>query len=256
MNIKLSSGTLDYLDEGSGPGVLLIHAFPLDHTMWQPQVAALSNRFRVIAPDVRGFGGSLPASPWTIEEFCADLAQFLDRLNCSSCAVIGLSLGGYIALPFYSKYPNRVRQLVLANTRARADTDDEKAGRTAMIAALEKDGAAILPDRMIPRLLQPNPSPETVRLVRGLIEKTTATAAIHALIAMRERPDRSDILHRIKCPALVIGGQLDAVTRIEECRVMAQAIPGGRFAEIPDAGHLSNLENPKEFNRLLENWMA
>ena len=109
MKIALPSGTLNYLDEGSGPAVLLIHAFPLDHTMWQQQVAALSNRFRVIAPDVRGFGGSLPASPWTIEEFCTDLAQFLDRLNCSNCAVVGLSLGGYIGLPFYSKYPNRVR---------------------------------------------------------------------------------------------------------------------------------------------------
>lgn len=256
MKIRLKSGTLNYLDQGNGPAVLLIHAFPLNHTMWHPQVAALAPRFRIIAPDIRGFGESLPATPWTIEEMCGDLAEFLDNLNVKTCAVAGLSMGGYIGLPFCLNYPDRVRQIILANTRARADNETEKAARTDMIAALEQHGAGILPDRMLPRLLQPNPSPEVVQLVRSIMANTSASAAIYAVMAMRDRPDCSTLLHQIKSPALVIAGEHDMITNINECRSIAEGIPGGRFVSIPGAGHLSNLENPQEFNRALTDFLV
>jgi pimeloyl-ACP methyl ester carboxylesterase len=256
VKIRLKSGTLNYLDQGNGPAVLLIHAFPLNHTMWHPQVAALAPRFRIIAPDIRGFGESLPATPWTIEEMCGDLAEFLDNLNVKTCAVAGLSMGGYIGLPFCLNYPDRVRQIILANTRARADNETEKAARTDMIAALEQHGAGILPDRMLPRLLQPNPSPEVVQLVRSIMANTSASAAIYAVMAMRDRPDCSTLLHQIKSPALVIAGEHDMITNINECRSIAEGIPGGRFVSIPGAGHLSNLENPQEFNRALTDFLV
>lgn len=256
MKIRLKSGTLNYLDQGNGPAVLLIHAFPLNHTMWHPQVAALAPRFRIIAPDIRGFGESLPATPWTIEEMCGDLAEFLDNLNVKTCAVAGLSMGGYIGLPFCLNYPDRVRQIILANTRARADNETEKAARTDMIAALEQHGAGILPDRMLPRLLQPNPSPEVVQLVRSIMANTSASAAIYAVMAMRDRPDCSTLVHQIKSPALVIAGEHDMITNINECRSIAEGIPGGRFVSIPGAGHLSNLENPQEFNRALTDFLV
>ena len=159
MKLETKSGSLEYLDLGSGRTVLLIHAFPLNHAMWEPQLPVLSAEFRLLVPDIRGFGGSQPPSPWTMETIADDLNGFLEKIDVPDCAFVGVSVGGYIALSFWSKYPGRVRKLVLANTRARADTETEKAARNDMLAALEQRGTAILPDRMLPRLLKPNSPP-------------------------------------------------------------------------------------------------
>ena len=157
MKLRLRSGAvINFLDQGDGHPVLLIHAFPLNHTMWQPQTAHLSPRFRVIAPDIRGFGESLPPAPWTIMQMCEDLKEFVDLLELENCAVVGLSMGGYIALPFTFWFPDKVRQLVLADTRARADNGAEKAARTEMMAELVRQGNQILPKLTLPRLLRPD----------------------------------------------------------------------------------------------------
>jgi pimeloyl-ACP methyl ester carboxylesterase len=224
--------------------------------MWAPQIAALKDRFTVIAPDARGFGRTSVSGSWTMEDAADDLADLLDSLRITDCALIGLSMGGYIALPFYSKYPQRVRQLVLADTRARADNDTEKAARTNMIADLEHSGMGILPDRMLPRLLKPSSSPEVVQQVRRIMESTNATATILAIMAMRDRHDASTVLHKISCPTLVIAGEHDTVTRVEECREMAHIIADGRFAAISNAGHLSNMENSEDFNRALKDFLV
>ncbi|MBI2149502.1 MAG: alpha/beta fold hydrolase [Acidobacteria bacterium] len=251
MKVQIKSGTMNYLDRGTGPAVLLIHAFPLNHAMWQPQIAPLAADHRVIAPDVRGFGESVPASPWTIEDLCNDLDELLETLGVEECAVAGVSMGGYIALPFWVKYPKRVRKLVLSNTRARADNDAEKAARNDMIAALEQKGASILPERMLSRLLQPNPKPDVASAVRGMIVQAGVSAAIHAVMAMRDRPDSSTALRRITCPTMVLTGENDVIIRVDDCRAMAESIPGSRFVTIPRSGHLSSLENPEDFNRAL-----
>ncbi len=244
-------GKLHCLDQGNGPAVLLIHAFPLNHEMWQPQIGPLTKQFRVIAPDIRGFGKSQPPSPWTIDDMCGELIGLLDDLGVNDCAVAGVSLGGYIALPFQAAYPDRVNKLILANTRARADNEAEKAGRNEMIAAMQQRGASILPDRMLPRLLKPNPRPNVVRMVRRLIEQADVSAAIYAVMAMRDRPDSSTILHRVRCPVMVVTGQDDVIIRTEDSRAMAESIAGSRFVPIPESGHLSSIENPEEFNRCL-----
>jgi pimeloyl-ACP methyl ester carboxylesterase len=246
---------LHYVEEGTGPPVLLVHAFPLNHKMWAPQFAALRDNFRVIAPDMRGFGQTPVQDPWSLEEAADDLAGLLDSLGIRHCALVGLSMGGYIALPFYSKYPSRIDRLVLADTRARADNDMEKAARTKMIADLEEFGASILPERMLSRLLKPNASTDVVKTITEMIANTGATAAIHALMAMRDRPDASTVLHKISCPSLVIAGEHDVVTRVEECREMANTIQDGKFVSIRDAGHLSNIENPLEFNSVLKQFL-
>ena len=251
MKVALRSGVVNYFDQGKGPAVLLIHAFPLNHTMWDHQLPALSPHFRVIAPDLRGFGESQPPSPWTMDEMAADLNELLDKLNVTGCVAAGLSMGGYIALQFWSSFRERVRKLVLANTRARADNETETSARNEMISALEQHGTLLLPDRMLPRLLQPNPSAETVRAVRGMIDSANASATAYAVMAMRDRPDFSSALHRIKCPALVITGENDLIIPPGDSRAMADAIPGARFVQIGRSGHLSNLENPDEFNREL-----
>jgi pimeloyl-ACP methyl ester carboxylesterase len=251
MTVQLKAGPVHVLDVGKGPAVLLLHAFPLNHTMWKPQLPVLTPHFRVIAPDIRGFGESQPPSAWTMEEMADDLNELLDKLGVTYCAVTGLSMGGYIALPFWSKYRSRVRKLVLADTRARADNEKEKSARNEMIATVQQQGTTVLPDRMLPRLLQTNPSIEVVRTVRSMIEGADAAATAYALMAMRDRPDFSSAIHRIQCPAMVVTGQNDAIIPPAESRTMAEAITGASFVEIANSGHISNLENPEDFNRAL-----
>ena len=251
MKLELNSGTVSYVDAGNGPAVLLIHAFPLNNTMWASQVAALSGKFRVLAPNIRGFGQSQPSSAWTMEEMADSLNEFLDKLGVKDSAVVGVSMGGYIALTFWSKFPKRVRQLVLSNSRTHADNETEKNARNDMIAAIEQSGAAILPDRMLPRLLQPNPPAGVVRNVRKMIESTSPAAAVYAVMAMRDRMDFSSMLHRVECPTMVITGENDVIIRMEDSRAVADAISGARLVTIPNSGHLSNLENSEAFNAAL-----
>jgi non-heme chloroperoxidase len=186
-----------------------------------------------------------------MDDAADDLNELLDKLEISDCAVAGVSIGGYIALSFWSKYPKRVRQLVLANTRARADNDTEKRGRDEMIAAIQQHGPEILPDRMLPRLLKPNAAANVVRAVRTMIEQANGTASAYAVMAMRDRADFSATVHKIDCPVLVVTGEQDVIIRAEDSRDMAAAIPGARFVLVPDSGHLSNMENPQAFNRAL-----
>jgi pimeloyl-ACP methyl ester carboxylesterase len=243
---------LHYIDNLPVSTVLLLHAFPLDYTMWSPQLPVLTaGGFRVIAPDMRGFGGSQPPSPWTMEDAAEDLNSLLDKLGLSRCAVVGVSMGGYIALAFWSKYPERVERLVLSNSRARSDNENEIRARNEMIAAIEQEGISILPDRMLPRLLQPNPSPAAAQMVRAAIERADPAAAIYAVMAMRNRMDYSSMLHRMTCPAMIIAGENDATIPVEDSKAVADAIPGSRFVNISDSGHLSNLENPEAFNAAL-----
>lgn len=256
VKVELKSGTLSYIDKGSGPVVLLIHAFPLNHTMWEPQLGPLSSHFRVIAPDIRGFGASQPPSPWTMDDMAGDLNDLLDHLGIQDASLAGVSIGGYIGLAFWSKYPARVRQLVLSNSRARADNDQEKAARTEMIAAIQQEGASILPDRMLPRLLQPNAAPEVARKVRNMIEQATAPAAAFAVMAMRDRADFTPVLHRIACPCMVVSGTNDVIIPVHDSRAVAERIAGARFVEIPNSGHLSNLENPEAFNAALLSFLS
>jgi pimeloyl-ACP methyl ester carboxylesterase len=249
-------GSLGYVDRGSGPVVLLIHAFPLTRAMWEPQLDLLASQFRVIVPDVRGFGESQPASPWTMEQMADDFIALLDHVGAKDVAIVGVSMGGYIELALWSKYANRVRQMVLSNSRARADHDTEKAARNEIIAAIEQRGASVLPDRMLPRLLQPNASPAVVAAVRRMIETVSPEAAAYGVMALRDRMDFSSMLHRMACPVLVIAGTNDAIIHLDDSRSVAEAIPGAQFIAIPNSGHLSNLENPEAFNAALVSFLS
>lgn len=243
---------LSFSEQGHGPALVLIHAYPLDHSMWQTQVEAFSPRYRVVTPDVFGFGGSQPPRPWTMTEMGEALLALLDRLKIEKCTLAGLSMGGYIALPFTLAHPNRIERLVLAHTRARADVEAETAARNDMIAALKKDGIAPLPGKMIPRLLAANASEEVRKIVRDSIDRASPEACIHAVTAMRDRVDQTANLTRLACPTVVITGDADAIIRVQDSERMAAAIPGGKLCVISGTGHLSNLENPSAFNQALD----
>ncbi|HZS42215.1 MAG TPA: alpha/beta fold hydrolase [Polyangia bacterium] len=247
---------LGYETHGDGPALLLLHAFPLDRRMWSETARALAGRERVIALDFRGFGESaLGAEPVTLEALADDAARLLDALGVPMATVLGLSLGGYVALAFAARHPARLGRLVLADTRAGADSPDGKGARDEGIAKVRAHGAAAFVEPMPARLLSPRAS-ETLRAeVRALGASQAPEAIAAALAAMRDRPDRSAELARIDCPTLVLVGADDALTPPAEARALAAAIRGARLVEIGAAGHLSNLEAPAAFHDALTQFL-
>ena len=246
---------LAYTDQGQGLPVVFVHAFPLSRAMWTPQVEALSGRFRVITVDLRGHGESdAPLWRYTLEQFADDLRGLLDHLNTSQAVFVGLSMGGYTLFAFYRKYADRINGLVLADTRAQADTEEGRTGRFNMAQTAYRQGASAIADLMLPKLLSPASQqgrPELVQQVRGIITATQISGIAGDLMAMAERPDSTPLLKEIACPTLVIVGELDQATPPADARVMAEGIRGARLEVIPRAAHLANLEEPEAFNQAL-----
>jgi 3-oxoadipate enol-lactonase len=243
---------------GDGPPVLFVHGFPLDRTLWRPVARTLTG-WRRIAPDLRGFGMSeAPETGYTMAEYADDLAALLDVVGAEQVVVCGLSMGGYIAFELYRRHPDRVRALVLANTRAGGDSADGRAGRDAMIARIRRDGPAFLADAMLPRLLAPaslQTEPEVVRRVRAMVSAQRADGLVGALTAMRDRADSSALLPTISVPTLVIAGSDDQLIPAAEARVMAEAIPNAHFATIPGAGHLAPIEQAVNTARVIREFL-
>jgi pimeloyl-ACP methyl ester carboxylesterase len=235
--------------------MVLLHAFPLDAAMWHPQFAAAPPGWRILAPDVPGFGESDDREPpVSMDDFADSVLGLLDALGLHRVLLAGLSMGGYAALAILRRDPARVGALVLADTRAEADSEQARAGREALLARLEADGPAGIADEMAPRLLGPTARrerPELYALVREQISRNGREGIRNAIVRMRDRPDSTPILGTIRCPALVVVGEEDAVTTPVTARSLQAAIPGARLAVIPAAGHLSNLENPAAFNAAL-----
>lgn len=246
---------LTFQEQGQGPALVFLHAYPLDHSMWQPQVEHFSKRFRVITPDVYGFGGSQPPRPWSMQDMGDAVLELLNQLKVEKCTLAGLSMGGYISLPFTLAHPERVERLVLAHTRARADLEKEKAARNEMIAAIKNDGVAVLPDKMIPRLLAADAAEAVKNTVRAAILKTSPEACINAVTAMRDRVDQMANLRKLTCPTLVITGDADAIIPVEDSANMADEIKKGELRVIAKVGHLSNLEDPFTFNEALDEFL-
>lgn len=250
---QLSNIVLAYDDHGSGLPLLLIHGYPLSRKLWAPQVAGLASAARVIAPDLRGFGESdAPEGPYTVDQLADDCAALLDDLGLREPVVVGgLSMGGYIALAFWRRHAARVAGLILAATRAGADSEAGKAGRdTAAATAREKGSDAII-EGMLPKMLAPSAyteRPDVVAEARRIMDGAPVPGIIGALLAMRDRPDSTALLAEITQPVLVIHGADDALIPPSEAEAMHRALPRARLALVPNAGHLLNLEQPARFN--------
>lgn len=255
-------GELDhhYLDTdpaGTLPAVLLLHAFPLNAEMWRPQIDALAARYRVLAPDLRGFGGtSIADGPSTMARLADDVLALLAHLSVTRTIVVGLSMGGYLAFELVRRAPRLVRALVLADTRAGADDDAGRAGREAFAESALARGLDWVADAMIPKLLREPPDPALAVRVRELIAAGTPAGVAAAQHGMARRPDSTATLAAIACPTLVLVGELDRVTPPAEAEKMAAAIAGARLIKIADAAHLANLEAPAAFNRALLEFLA
>lgn len=248
--------------EVSGAGgvpVVLLHGFPFNRTLWREQVEALRERYTVITVDLRGHGET-PAThaPATMEEMAEDVAALLDKLRIERIVVGGLSMGGYVALAFYRLFPGRVRALLLADTRPHADTDEARLNREETATRSLREGMTTIADAMLPKLLAPAThaaQPQIVRRVRDMILHTDPQGAAAALRGMAVRRDQTELLRRIACPTLIIVGSLDTLTPPAVAELMRREIRGARLEVIAGASHVSNVERPAEFNRVLEKFL-
>jgi 3-oxoadipate enol-lactonase len=246
---------LAYDDDGQGVPCILLHAFPLDRRMFAGLPGRLGPRARVIAPDLRGFGGSELDGPYSIADLADDVTRLMDHLRLDRAVVGGVSMGGYVALAFAARHPRRLAGLVLADTKASPDTAEARAARDEAAALVRSQGVPAYVDKQLPRLLSASAPDDLRAQVRELCGQTP-DAVVAGLAALRDRPDRGDELAQIDRPTLVVVGTDDVVTPPTEAAAMATAIRKAVLVEIPDAGHLANLEQPTPFCQALSGFLA
>jgi len=256
----MKAGTVDYLDEGSGPAVVLLHAFPLSRLMWREQLRHLAGRARVLAPDLGGFGASGAFDPGndgpvTMEKLADDVAAMMDAAQVGHALVAGVSMGGYVALALAARHRGRIGALLLADTRAEADSAENAAGREAAARKALAEGSAAHAEGLSGRLLGTTSlreRPALVAEVRGWISAAPAAAFAAGQRGMALRADRRDELAAIAVPTAVLVGAEDVLTPPEAARVLATGIAGATLHVLEGAGHLSQLETPGEWNAALD----
>lgn len=259
--ITVNGVSLNVVERGSGTPLLLVHGFPLDHSMWAGQIEGLSSSCRVIAPDLRGFGASaVTPGTVTMEQFADDLAALLDALSIKEpIAFCGLSMGGYVAWQFALRHRQRLAKLIVCDTRAVADSPEAAAGRLKMAEKVLAEGAKVAADAMQPKLFGPNTAadhPQIVESTYQVMLRTNPAGIAAAQRGMAERPDVSSRLGEIAVPTLVICGQHDAISPPTEMRGIAEKLPNARFVEIPIAGHMAPLEAPTPVNDEIKRFLA
>jgi pimeloyl-ACP methyl ester carboxylesterase len=244
--------------------LLLVHGFPLDHTMWRPQIDYFNSRGRVIAPDLRGFGDSSNAaaqadSAISMGTYADDLNALLDTLEVNRPIVFcGLSMGGYIAWQFCAKHAARLAALVVCDTRSIADTPQAVAGRMELTKRVLAEGIEPVKAAMMPKFFGQETLAKQLPCIAdtaAAIERASPAGVAAALGAMAGRPDMTASLREIRVPTLVVVGEHDVISPVEEMRGIAERIPGAEFVVIPGAGHMSPLENPAAFNAALERFL-
>jgi 3-oxoadipate enol-lactonase len=252
-NQATADGMIGFDDLGSGGRpVVLLHAFPLSREMWRPQVEALQDSYRVITPDLRGFGATegFAGTP-SVEQMADDVATLLTELAITEPVVLGgLSMGGYVALAFARRHADRLRALILADTRSEADSPEARANRDNLIRFAAGHTGRDAIEQMLPKMVSKETSerrPEVVEEVRRIASAQTSDGIIGALQAMRDRPDATPSLKEMAVPTLVVVGRDDALTPPETAAALASRIRGARQVVIDGAGHLSNLEQPDRF---------
>jgi 3-oxoadipate enol-lactonase len=242
--ISVNGINLAYSRRGRGTPLILIHGFPLDSTLWSEILPYLENDFDLILPDLRGFGqSSTITSQYTISDMADDLAGLLDHLGIEKAAVAGHSMGGYVALAFAKKYPQRVSGLALVSSQAVADSPERREGRYKTAADVEEQDVGIVVEAMTPKL---SADIKVQKFVRGVIEKQSKSAVIGVLQAMAEREDMSEFLSGFTSPLVLIHGNADQLIPIERAKEIKSANPSARLVELEGAGHMPMMEFPGE----------
>lgn len=242
--IKVNSIDLAYTRQGHGTPLVLLHGFPLDHSIWDNVTPLLENTFDLIIPDLRGFGESTTVdTSYTMDDLTSDIAGLLDHLGIKKTAIAGHSMGGYVALAFARLYPEKVSGLGLIATQALADTPDRKEGRYKSAADVEKTGINSVVDAMTTKFTS---NERLQEIARKTMERQQPTAYIGALKAMAERTDSTSLLGTMDYPVVIIHGDADALIPIDRAYEMKNPISHAHFVELKGIGHLPMMESVKE----------
>ncbi len=240
--------------------IVLIHGFPFSHEMWDPQIEALGKRFRIIAYDLRGHGKtSVGDGQYMLEFFVDDLIGLLDYLRIERAVLCGLSMGGYIALRAIERNPEKVAGLILADTQAKADSNEAKLRRAAAIKSVKTNGVEAYAESFVKSVFAAQSfgsKSEAVEKIKRIIQSNSAQGICGALLALVSRTDTTEALPEIKIPTLILVGEHDTLTPPSASQEMHSRIPSSNIHLIPDAAHMSNLENPDEFNKQVLNFLA
>lgn len=246
-------------DIGSGLPVVFLHAFPLNRTMWEPQIGALVAECRCIAIDFRGFGDSRAAPPFTVDRYADDVAAVMDALQIERAVVVGLSLGGYVAFALWRRHRSRIRALVLSDTRASADSEEVLARRRALIETAKTQGPTAVANAQIAGLMGKSTRdkrPDIYDAMHRMMAQTGVDGIVGGLEAMIARPDSTPTLATIDMPTLVVVGEEDVITPPKEARKICEGIPGSRIEVLRGAGHLANVERPAAFNTVVSEFLG
>ena len=263
-NIKITINNIlvSYADEGADnlPVIIFIHGFPFNKEMWDKQVAELKENFRVITYDVRGHGKSyLGTDDFTIELFVKDLLSLMDALEIEKTVLCGLSMGGYIALRAMENHPQRFEALVLCDTSCMADSHEAKEKRKNAIESIRENGIEKFADNSLKNFFAPESfttKKELVAEIKEIIVNTSEKSVIKTLLALLKRKETCSILCKIQIPVLILVGKEDKITPPEAAQFMHEKIKGSELSIIENAGHLSNLENPDQFNEQLKKFLG
>jgi pimeloyl-ACP methyl ester carboxylesterase len=256
--IQLNGISVSYDDIGTGIPIVFLHAFPLDRSMWAPQLGALVRQGRCIAADQRGFGETTPAAPYSMDQYADDTAAMLDALDVGPAILVGLSMGGYVAFAFWRRHRARVRGLVLADTRAGADSDEGREKRRRMIEVARSRGAATVAEMQVASMVGETTRarrPEVVATIRAMMAAAPVDGIVGALEAMMARPDSTATLATIDVPTLILVGAEDTLTPPAEGQAMHQQIRGSRLEILDQSGHICNLEQPAAFSHLVSEFV-
>lgn len=259
MIVRTPFGPVGYDEAGAGEPVLWLHGYPLDRALWAPQLAAPAPGFRYLAPDLPGFGESARLAPTSLDAWADWAVAFLDALAIDRAVIGGLSMGGYLALAIWRRHPQRVRALILADTRAGADSAEVRAKRDEMKTLLLSQGVGAVAERLITGMVGKTTRaqrPGLVAQLDAMMRRSSVEAVSDAREVLLGRPDATPTLATITVPTLIICGDEDVLTPVAESRALQAAIPGSRLEVIPGAGHVSNFEAPEVFNRLLSDTLA
>jgi 3-oxoadipate enol-lactonase len=260
MKYKLDDGFLAYDQVGEGTPVLFIHGYPLSRKIWHYQMVKLSQDAHLISVDLRGHGESYPfEGPYSMDTLADDCKSLMDSKRIKVPIVVcGLSMGGYVTLALYRKYPQIFKAMILTSTRAGADSDVGKANREAAIKNVHEHGIAYIADSMLPKIVSKATlivKPTLVKTIREIMLETSVQGIVGSSLGMRDRPDSTSLLAQIHFPVLIIHGADDQLIPVSEAEAMQQKITDSRLVVIPDAGHLPNMEQPDLFNHAIREFI-
>ena len=242
-----------YEEHGAGIPVVLLHAFPLSRKMWAGNIDALTSAgARVITPDLRGFGENESFADINLmDDMARDVSELLEKLKIERAIIGGLSMGGYVTMALFKQIPEKFAAIMLFDTTAAADSEEKRQNRFDLIESINENGPRALVENMLPNLTGEYTKANNIELVRNLEQRLTSTnqqAAIAALRGMAERPDSSGVLKEVSVPACLVFGEQDKITNLEAAANLKEAIKGSELTVLKNSGHLSNLEQPEQFN--------